>query len=179
MNSIRFNYFFILLTIVLVNCTTSNKQEKIRNQAIVVAPDAGKEWNIFGVKKTGKILSKDTNGAYSVIVTETPPQAGPPPHIHENEEELFYVLKGNYLFFCGDKKIQAPEGSLVKLPKGIPHHFKNIDTIMGITINTIRPGGFENFFETIAQASKETKLTRAQIDSIAGIYKLKFVTATN
>ena len=71
--------------------------------------------------------------------------------------------------------MDAPQGSLVQLPKGIPHHFKNIDTITGITINTITPGGFENFFETIAQISKKGKPSRQQIDSIANTYGMKFV----
>ena len=147
----------------------------VSSEPIVVLPDSGKEWNIFGVKITGKILSETTDGAYSVIVTDTPPMGGPPPHVHSNEDELFYVLQGHYNFFCGDEIIDAPQGSLIQLPKGVPHHFKNIDTITGVTINTITPGGFEGFFDTIAQISKKGKPSRQQIDSIAGIYGMKFV----
>ncbi|MDG1805900.1 cupin domain-containing protein [Flavicella sp.] len=153
----------------------ASHSHKTPSKPIIVLPDGGKEWNVFGVKITGKILSEATDGAYSVIVTDTPPMGGPPPHVHSHEDELFYVLKGHYKFFCGDKVMDAPQGSLVQLPKGIPHHFKNIDTITGITINTITPGGFENFFETIAQISKKGKPSRQQIDSIANTYGMKFV----
>lgn len=164
-----------ILTLYSCKQETEHHHPTSNSKPLIVQPNAGEVWNVFGVKITGKILSEDTDGAYSVIITNTPPNAGPPPHIHQNEEELFYILKGNYTFYCGNQIIDAPEGSLVKLPKGIPHYFKNIDTIMGITINTITPGGFENFFKTIANLSKTKKPTRQEIDSIAKLYSLKFV----
>ncbi|OEK08078.1 hypothetical protein A8C32_15845 [Flavivirga aquatica] len=140
-----------------------------------VIKDEGKKWNILGMKIIGKILSNETNGKYSVIVTETQPKGGPPMHIHTNEDELFYILKGNYEFYFGDKSIKAKQGDLIHLPKGIPHSFKNTDSILGITMNTITPGGFEGFFDDIANLSKRSKPTKLKIDSIASIYGVKFV----
>lgn len=171
--------YSILLSTLLI-CLYSCTQEQAHTHSqitkpIVVLPQSGTEWNIFGVKITGKILSEDTQGAYSVIKTETPPLGGPPKHVHSYEDELFYTLKGHYQFYCGNDTIDAPQGTLIQLPKGTPHHFKNIDTITGITINTITPGGFEGFFETIAQISKTKRPNKKQIDSISNIYGLQFV----
>ena len=64
---------------------------------------------------------------------------------------------------------------MVKLPRGIPHNFKNIDSIEGITMNTITPGGFEQFFDDVAQLSKHNSLTKKKVDSIANTYGLKFL----
>ena len=172
---IKLMLLFTLLGLSIACKKEHSHSHKITTKPIVVLPDGGKEWNVFGVKIIGKILSEDTQGAYSVIVTDTPPMGGPPPHIHSNEDELFYVLKGHYEFYCGNQTIDAPQGSLIQLPKGIAHHFKNIDTITGVTINTITPGGFENFFETIAQISKKGKPSRQQIDSIANSFGMKFM----
>lgn len=144
-------------------------------KAFHVAADAGKDWDVFGVKITAKVMSEQTNGEYAVIVTHTPPQGGPPMHVHQFEDELFYVLKGKYEFFCGDDKIIAEEGSLVSLPRGIPHRFSNVDSVEGITMNTITPGGFEGFFEDIAQLAEGGKPARNQIDSVALLYGMQFV----
>lgn len=167
------------MTVFFLSCqATSEKVTSSPKEAQVpfmITPEAGKEWNVFGVKITGKVMSEQTNGKYSVIVTETPPQGGPPPHVHEHEDELFYVLKGNFVFYCGEKEMKAQEGSLVSLPRGIPHHFKNVDSTLGITMNTITPGGFEGFFETVANLSKKQKPSRAQIDSVAHLYGLSFI----
>ncbi len=129
----------------------------------------------MGVKIVGKILSSQTNDEYSVIISETPPNQGPPLHVHKNEDELFYILKGNYVFNCGSEKIEAKEGDFIKLPRGIPHTFVNMDSVVGITMNTITPGGFENFFNETSKESKENKLTKNKIDSIANKYGVSFV----
>ncbi|WP_440880551.1 cupin domain-containing protein [Tenacibaculum sp. C7A-26P2] len=145
------------------------------NNLIHVKSEQGEEWNVLGVKIVGKILSSQTNDEYSVIISETPPNQGPPLHVHKNEDELFYILKGNYVFNCGSEKIEAKEGDFIKLPRGIPHTFVNMDSVVGITMNTITPGGFENFFNEISKESKENKLTKNKIDSIANKYGVSFV----
>lgn len=137
----------------------------------------GTNWDVLGSKITGKILSEDTNGEYSVIITETPPNGGPPKHIHTHEDELFYVLQGRYEFIFGDSLIIAKQGDMVHLPKGKPHAFKNIDTITGVTMNTITPGGFEGFFAGISSLSKQNLLGRKQIDSLANVYEIRFLKA--
>ncbi|WP_432412101.1 cupin domain-containing protein [Rasiella sp. SM2506] len=143
--------------------------------ALHIASNEGTKWNVLGSKITGKILSKDTHGAYSVIITETPPNGGPPKHIHTHEDELFYVLQGHYEFTNGDELISAKQGDIIHLPKGKAHTFKNIDTITGITMNTITPGGFERFFADVSSLSKKKSFGKKQIDSLAKSYEIKFL----
>ncbi|MEW7278599.1 cupin domain-containing protein [Aquimarina sp. 2201CG1-2-11] len=120
-------------------------------------------------------MSDQTDGEYSVIVTETPPNGGPPMHVHTHEDELFYVLKGNYTFLYGNEVIYAKQGDFIRLPKGVPHRFINKDTITGVTMNTITPGGFENFFIEISKYSEAGTLSKPVIDSIAGKYGIEFL----
>lgn len=171
--------FLVLLLIIFSfqNCKKAHHShsDEHSDKPMLVTSNAGKEWNVFGVKIVGKIMSEDTQGEYAVIITETPPEGGPPKHVHKHEDELFYVMKGTYEFYCGDTTLIAKQGDMVRLPKGIPHHFKNIDSIQGITMNTITPGGFESFFDDVAIASKQRKLTRKEIDSIAETYGMSFI----
>ncbi len=171
----------IITTTLISNCkdkaSTSTTTKESTAKMLQVASDEGISWDVLGSKITGKILSEDTNGEYAVIITQTPPNGGPPKHIHTHEDELFYVLQGRYEFSCGDDLIIAEKGDMVHLPKGKPHAFKNIDSITGITMNTITPGGFEGFFAGISTLSKQNKLGRKQIDSIANSYDIRFIKA--
>ena len=171
---------FTLLLLFTYSCkenqkSTPIKEKEASSSPIHVTSTQGEEWNVLGVKITGKILSNQTNGEYSVIISETPPNGGPPLHVHENEDELFYILKGNFVFNSGDTKIEAKQGDFVRLPRGIPHNFINTDTTVGITMNTITPGGFENFFREISKYSAINKLTKLEIDSIANTYGVSFI----
>lgn len=142
---------------------------------IFVDEAGGKTWNIFGLQIVGKIFSEDTNGAYSVIVSTTPPEGGAPPHVHEIEDELFYVLEGEFSFTCGDETFLAKKGAVVVLPKGKPHSFKNTGGTTGRMMNTITPGGFEQFFEEVDQLPKDGPPDPVTLSSLAMKYKLRFI----
>ncbi|MCH2223668.1 MAG: cupin domain-containing protein [Crocinitomicaceae bacterium] len=171
---------FTLLFFLSYGCKENSPESHIENNEntnslIHVKSEEGKEWDVLGVKIVGKILSSQTNDEYSVIISETPPNQGPPAHVHTHEDELFYILKGKYIFNFGDEKIEAKQGDFIKLPRGIPHSFVNTDSIVGITMNTITPGGFENFFKEISQESESSNLTKQKIDSLANEYGVSFI----
>ena len=42
-------------------------------------------------------------------------------HFHENEDELFLIVKGNLTIKFRDKDIHLKEGELIVIPKGIEH----------------------------------------------------------
>jgi len=48
-----------------------------------------------------------------------------PPHTHENEHELSYVLEGDFGVRIGDREYKAGPGSYVFKAKGVPHTFWN------------------------------------------------------
>lgn len=178
----KFRSTALLLIIFFASFTSCNNNRESNvprsnssREVIHRTAEEGTKWDVLGSKITGKVLSEDTGGEYAVIITETPPNGGPPKHIHTHEDELFYVLQGRYEFIYGDSIIKAKQGDMIHLPKGKPHSFKNIDTIMGITMNTITPGGFEMFFADISSLSKQGLLGRKQIDSLANVYGFRFI----
>jgi quercetin dioxygenase-like cupin family protein len=115
-----------------------------------VSPNEGKKCSVFADTITVKISSEMTNGAYSVSEDVTPPGQGAPPHVHRREQETFVVLEGEYEFQCGDRKFKGSRGSMVVLPKDIPHAFRNVGNTAGRSLVVLVPGGMEKVFEDLS-----------------------------
>jgi mannose-6-phosphate isomerase-like protein (cupin superfamily) len=48
-----------------------------------------------------------------------------PLHLHHADDEAWYVLEGALAFIRGDERLEAPAGSAVLVPRGVPHAFWN------------------------------------------------------
>jgi quercetin dioxygenase-like cupin family protein len=85
----------------------------------VVPPGEGHTLMLVGGRYTFKASGEDTGGAYALIEMVLPPGSGPPPHIHEREEESFYILEGTLQFQVGGESVTAGAGAYVKTPRGV------------------------------------------------------------
>jgi mannose-6-phosphate isomerase-like protein (cupin superfamily) len=56
---------------------------------------------------------------------DEPPRPIAPLHVHLEDDEAWYVLEGALRFRVGDREIEAPAGSAVFGPHGVPHTFWN------------------------------------------------------
>jgi mannose-6-phosphate isomerase-like protein (cupin superfamily) len=64
-------------------------------------------------------------------------------HSHENEDELFMVLKGDLTIEFRDKKIQLSPGEIVVIPKGIEHKpvtQGEVEIMLFEPVNTVNTG---------------------------------------
>ena len=48
-----------------------------------------------------------------------------PLHIHESHDATAIVLKGYGILWIGDRKLELKPGSIVTIPRGVPHSFTN------------------------------------------------------
>lgn len=120
-------------------------------QGIVAAAGQGKKLNVMGHSVTVVLSKKETAGNHYVFEVVTPPGHGIPPHVHDREDELIYVVEGEYAVMIGDKQYIAKQGDELFFPRHIPHAFQNIGPHAGKTLWTVVPGGsFEDFFEELA-----------------------------
>jgi mannose-6-phosphate isomerase-like protein (cupin superfamily) len=99
-----------------------------------------------------KASQRSTGGALSVF--ETTIGAGPPLHVHDREDECFYVLDGELSIRCGTDTFDAPAGSFVFLPRGRPHRFQATGQPARLLLITV-PGGIEDYFHQINNASTD------------------------
>ena len=56
------------------------------------------------------------------------PGAWTPPIIHENEQEVLYVVRGEGMFRSGDRRETIGPGLAVFIPAGVPHALENTST---------------------------------------------------
>ncbi|WP_051670794.1 cupin domain-containing protein [Bryobacter aggregatus] len=96
-----------------------------------------------------KLSTADSNGAYAVCEVVTPPNFGPPVHLHRYDDEWFYVLKGQYRFVVGGQETIVGEGGSVFGPRRIAHTFQNIGTEPGRLLTISAPGGLDLFFRDL------------------------------
>jgi quercetin dioxygenase-like cupin family protein len=101
---------------------------------------------IGGHRIIGKILSDDTAGQFSAGIVQAPPLTGPPLHQHTNEDEWFYILKGEFWLQIGDEFIKAGPGASVFAPRDVPHTWQNFGPGTAEFLGVVTPGGLENFF---------------------------------
>ena len=85
-----------------------------------------------------KASQPSTGGALSVF--ETCVGAGPPLHVHDREDECFYILDGELSIRCGGDAFGAAAGSFVLLPRGRPHRFWAADRPARLLLIAV-PGG--------------------------------------
>ena len=46
-------------------------------------------------------------------------------HVHDAEDDAFYILEGELIFSFGDRQAPAPPGTFVLVPPGVEHGFRN------------------------------------------------------
>jgi len=95
--------------------------------------------------------SADTTGGSFSIVEEIEP-LDTPLHVHEHEDEIFYVLAGDHVFAVGDEEFDAGPGGLVYGPRGVPHAQRRVVPRAGRTLTLCSPAGFEGFFRELSEA---------------------------
>lgn len=97
--------------------------------------------------------SADTTGGAFAIIEEVAP-LDTPLHVHENEDELWYVFEGDHMFRIGDDEFHAGPGEIVFGPRGVPHAQRRVVSRSGRLLEFFSPSGFAGFFRELAEAER-------------------------
>jgi hypothetical protein len=68
---------------------------------------------------------------------------------------MFYVLEGEFLFLVGERRVGAPPGTFVFIPRGTVHAAKVVGNEPGKVLGAYIPGGLERSFEEFARLRTE------------------------
>lgn len=67
----------------------------------------------------------DTGQRYSLMETILEPGQGAPFHIHEREDEAFFILEGEVTFYLGSKQVVAKQEDFISCPPHSIRAFRN------------------------------------------------------
>jgi quercetin dioxygenase-like cupin family protein len=94
---------------------------------------------------------RDTGGTMSAFELIIPAKGGPRAHAHSREDEIWYVLEGEFRFKTGDTLLHGSTGSLAFGPRTMPHAFQNVGDAGGRLLIVTSPAGLEVFFDRCAE----------------------------
>jgi mannose-6-phosphate isomerase-like protein (cupin superfamily) len=121
--------------------------------------EAGERLRFGEVEVVVKASAAMTGGAFTVFEENQP--ADTPLHVHEHEDELFYVLEGEHVFQVGTEEFRVGPGGLVFAPRGVPHAQRRVVPRTGRVLVLTSPAGFEGFFRALAAADRRGHLDPA------------------
>jgi len=98
-----------------------------------------------------RVSAVETNGVYSFVEIASEPGDGTPLHVHQNEDEYLFVLEGTVRCVVGDKTCDAGAGTMLALPRNIPHAWGNRSTSILRMAFVVYPGGVEEAMRVIAK----------------------------
>ena len=120
---------------------------------------------------TIKAATRQTNGSLTVLEFVIDPKEGPALHTHLREDELWYVIEGDFRFKAGGAMLRASTGGMAFGPRGTPHAFQNIGDTPGRLLVITTPSGLERFFEEFAAllpgpVSPETLIAVSHVNGV-------------
>ena len=120
------------------------------NDVSIIAPNGG-EIIELGPARMRILEDGGTTGHRLGIgeITLAPHSDGPPQHRHAQHDEGFYVVSGTARFTVGDAVHDAPAGTLVMVPPGVPHTFANPGDQPVVMINTFTPDLYVQYFRDL------------------------------
>jgi mannose-6-phosphate isomerase-like protein (cupin superfamily) len=156
MATFRTVYLTMLFGVLLPSITAMAAGE----EAFVVLPDRaphfsgpqGREADVTELLAT----ADQTRGALGFLRQTIAPKSGPPVQIHRAENEFYYVVSGEFNFKLGDRVVSVLARSIVMVPRGTAHAFKNVGTEPGVLLVGVRPGGLEKLFAERQSVDAET-----------------------
>ena len=111
---------------------------------VVDAGDGNHIW-FSGTLMTVKAGGEQTRNGFTLIEVTTPHSFVVPPHIHEDEEEGFYILEGQLRVTCGSDTSTLGPGDFVMLPRGVRTPAPPWVTGGARLLQITAPPGFERF----------------------------------
>lgn len=145
-----------------------NVAKSVAAEGRVLGPEEGKRipLPIPGVSVVFKAWGKKSPGDHDLVeMTLEPGSAGTPrPHVHRNREELFYVTEGQFGFLVGDQQfMQVGPGSLVHIPSGVVHDFRNSGSVRARFMLVTSPAGLDRYFDEMGALYSEGKFSEAAL----------------
>ena len=128
------------------------------------------------IKYMGQVITvlakgTETNGRFAFMEVKVRPGLEPPPHIHEREHELFFVLEGAIRFYTPEKTFDVQAGGVGFLPQGKPHTFacltEEIRALIMVGATGDETVGMDGYLLAMGEPARDMVLPDAAIPDAA------------
>ena len=130
----------------------SAKETRTNKGFVIKATESrfGEKTLLFGNSPNDiKVSQKDTDGNLTIFEYTGNVKGGPALHLHPHQDEIFFVVQGEYLFQVGDEKQNLKAGDIIFLPRTVAHAFAQL-TETGKMFFLFQPSGkMEDFFRLL------------------------------
>jgi quercetin dioxygenase-like cupin family protein len=122
-------------------------------RAVISSPDTQAAIWFLGALSQVRLSGEQTGGAFSLAENLVRRGGGSPVHVHDREDETFFVLDGELRVVVGEEGHTAGPGTVAVLPRRLRHAYVVIsDTARFLTLHT--PAGFERFVAEVGQPAE-------------------------
>ena len=122
-----------------------------RAGAHLVPPGKGTRLQLGTSALTVKVGPETGSTLVGMFESDLPPGGGFAfPHWHEEFEEVFYVLDGQIDYLAGQQWATAQAGSVIFVPKGVIHAFRNTSNRSARHLVTVAPAEALGLIEGLA-----------------------------
>jgi mannose-6-phosphate isomerase-like protein (cupin superfamily) len=119
---------------------------------MIIPPGEGRQIELGPNTLKVKLAAADSSGAFFVGEhTISPNWEGPPPHVHDAMDHLFYVLEGQLTIVAAGETHIASAGAVAFLPRGLVHGFGNLTSRPTRLLEINLPAGFEAYYEGLEE----------------------------
>jgi quercetin dioxygenase-like cupin family protein len=130
----------------------------------------GTALELEGTPSVIKLRSEETGGTCSAIEHTLLPHILVPPHSHATYDHTTYVIRGPVGFMVGGVEGVAEDGEYVFMPKGTVHALWNPTDEPITYLHVTTPGGFEGYFEDMAEQFKGAKPPKEDLKALSARY---------
>ena len=101
-----------------------------------------------------KVSTDDARGGLLVLENTNRAKGGPARHLHVAQDELVYVIEGEYAFEIGAEKFSLKAGDSLLAPRQVPHVWAYVGASTGRMLVSFAPAGhMEAFFREVAKSN--------------------------
>lgn len=105
-----------------------------------------------------RVSEREGSDGISVLEHRAPYGDSPPLHLHRNEDEVFYVLDGEFRIQVAGEERRIGPGESLLAPKGVPHTYR-VESQAGARWLTVTGNGdFERFVRTLSRVAERNDL---------------------
>src|SRR3954447_5567186 len=105
-----------------------------------------------------RAAGEDTGGRYGVVESVAPSGHQPPPHVHHEDDEGFYVLEGEITVYVGDDATVLRSGEFINAPRGVAHTFRVSGPEPARMLVTSAPARFDAFVRELGEPAAREEL---------------------